>query len=517
MKRALISVSDKTGVIQFAKKLVDENFEILSTGGTKKALEDAGINVISVEDVTGVNEMFDGRVKTLHPKIHGGILGRRSNKEDCEQAKREGIEWIDMVVVNLYPFKQTLLNPDATHEDKIENIDIGGPTMIRSAAKNYSDVMVVCDPSDYDDVIKHIKSGDISMQFRQKLAGKAFEHTANYDAMISGYFTEQNDVEWQDTLSLTWEKQEVLRYGENPHQNAAAYKNVFCDGYNLFNAKQLHGKALSYNNYNDSDSALRIVKQFKVPTVVGLKHTNPCGIGSADSISEAYKKAYDCDPKSIFGGIIAANRVVDADTAKQINSIFVEVVMAPDFTDEALNILTQKQNIRLLSWGVENFFDEENEIYNSNKNMEIKSIEGGLLIQDVDQSPENMQLEVVTDKKPTDEQMKNLEFAWKVAKFVKSNGIVIAKNMQTIGIGVGQVNRIWAVEEAVEHSLFDVSGAVLASDGFFPFADSIDVAYKAGISAIIQPGGSIRDKEVIEKANELGIAMVFTGCRHFKH
>ncbi len=518
MKRALISVSDKTGVVEFAKGLEKLGVEILSTGGTYKKLYDADIKVIRVEDYTGATEMFDGRVKTLHPKVHGGILGRRDNEMDAKQAKEFNIPWIDMVVVNLYPFKQTMLSKDATHEDKIENIDIGGPTMIRSAAKNYKDVLVVCNPEDYSTILKNISENKLDVDFRQQLAGKAFEHTAHYDAMIASYFREQNNIVFPETLTLTWEKTAELRYGENPHQMAASYKNVRDNFINLFNAVQLNGKALSYNNYNDANSALNLVKEFDKPTVVALKHANPCGVGSDDDIAKAFIKARDCDPKSIFGGIVASNRAVNEQMAEELSKIFLEVVLAPTFTDKALEILSQKENLRLLSWNTDSFSNLKStaDKFVENTQHMLTNISGGILIQDVDDIC-GKGFDAVTDCEPTDDQVQNLEFAWAVAKHVKSNGIVIVKNMQTIGIGVGQVNRVWAVEEAIEHSNYDVNGAVLASDGFFPFADSIEAAHKAGIKAIIQPGGSIRDEEVISKANELGIAMLFTNVRHFKH
>lgn len=508
MKRALISVSDKTGIVDFAKRLSQRGIEIISTGGTKVALEKAGISVKSVENITKTPAMFDGRVKTLHPKIHGGILGRRHLKEDQLQAKTEGIVWIDLVVVNLYPFKKTLQENGASHEKKIENIDIGGPTLIRAAAKNYEDVLVVCDPKDYNHVIEAVEKDEISIKIRQNLAGKAFEHTAHYDALIAEYFRSKNEIRFPQTLTLTWERHQTLRYGENPHQRGAAYKNSVFSKQGIWGAQMLHGKVLSYNNLNDADSALALIKEFEKPTALALKHTNPCGVGSSDKIEQAFEKARDCDPISIFGGIVTVNRPLDLMTAKKIQELFIEIVIAPEYTKEALEILRTKKNLRILSYKKEEKDFQEGH---------LRGINGGVLVQDFDEGFSEEKREVVTNIRPTKMEKKDMEFAWKVAKHIKSNGIVIAKNLQTLGIGTGQVNRIWAVEQAIAQSRFELKGSVMASDGFFPFSDGLETAAKAGISAIIQPGGSVQDSSVIKKANELGVAIIFTGFRHFKH
>lgn len=510
--RALLSVSDKTGIVEFARELENLGVTIISTGGTHKKLEESGIAVTGISDVTGFPECLDGRVKTLHPAVHGGILAMRDKPEHMKQLADLGIETIDIVAINLYPFKETILKPGVTLEDAIENIDIGGPTMLRSAAKNHKDVVVICDPADYETVIDELKKNKtVSYDTKYRLALKVFQHTAAYDAMISDYLRKQIGAELPDNLTMTFEKVQELRYGENPHQKASYYKEIQPADGSLVKAEQLHGKELSFNNINDTNGALAALREFSEPTVVAVKHANPCGVGTGSDIYTAYKRAYDCDPTSIFGGIVAANRPIDKATAEEINKIFIEIVIAPDFTDEAMEILTQKKNIRLLK-----LQDIENK--EAAGEIDIKKVSGGLLVQGVDDIlfDENA-LNVVTDRAPTEKEMEDLRLAMKVVKHIKSNGIVIAKDQATVGIGPGQVNRIWAVENAIRQANTSLEGSVLASDAFFPFDDCVTAAAKAGVTAIIQPGGSIRDQESIDKANELGIAMVFCGIRHFKH
>jgi len=511
IKRALISVSNKAGIVDFAKELDKLGIEIISTGGTAKVLQENGIKVTMVSDVTGFPECLDGRVKTLHPLIHGGILAMRDNPEHMNQLEELKIKPIDLLVVNLYPFKETISKEKVTLEEAIENIDIGGPTMLRSAAKNYKDVAVVVDPLDYDSVLREIKeNGSVSYEKKYDLALKVFEYTAHYDTLISSYLRKQGGKhKFPEILTLTYEKVQDLRYGENPHQSASFYKEVGNRRGSLVDAKQLHGKELSFNNINDTNGALELLKEFDEPTVVAVKHTNACGVGTGYDIYDAYMKAYECDPTSIFGGIIAANRAIDKRTAQEINKIFVEIVIAPDFDEDALEILTSKKNIRLLKL---------NNIMNKDEDgIDIKRVYGGILLQDIDKELWQEDLKIVTDRIPTEKEMKDLKFAWKVVKHIKSNGIVIAKDNQTIGIGPGQVNRIWAVENSIKQALTPVKGSVMASDAFFPFADCVEAAAKAGITAIIQPGGSIKDQDSIDTANKYGIAMVFTGMRHFKH
>lgn len=510
--RALLSVSDKTGIVEFARELENLGVTIISTGGTHKKLEESGIAVTGISDVTGFPECLDGRVKTLHPAVHGGILAMRDKPEHMKQLADLGIETIDIVAINLYPFKETILKPGVTLEDAIENIDIGGPTMLRSAAKNHKDVVVICDPADYETVIDELKKNKtVSYDTKYRLALKVFQHTAAYDAMISDYLRKQIGAELPDNLTMTFEKVQELRYGENPHQKASYYKEIQPADGSLVKAEQLHGKELSFNNINDTNGALAALREFSEPTVVAVKHANPCGVGTGSDIYTAYKRAYDCDPTSIFGGIVAANRPIDKATAEEINKIFIEIVIAPDFTDEAMEILTQKKNIRLLK--LPNIENKE-----AAGEIDIKKVSGGLLVQGVDDIlfDENA-LNVVTDRAPTEKEMEDLRLAMKVVKHIKSNGIVIAKDQATVGIGPGQVNRIWAVENAIRQANTSLEGSVLASDAFFPFDDCVTAAAKAGVTAIIQPGGSIRDQESIDKANELGIAMVFCGIRHFKH
>jgi phosphoribosylaminoimidazolecarboxamide formyltransferase/IMP cyclohydrolase len=509
--RALISVSDKTGVVEFAQELARLGVKIISTGGTATRLKDNGVDVIGISEVTGFPECLDGRVKTLHPAVHGGILAMREKPDHMKQLADLKIEPIDIVAINLYPFKETILKPSVTLEDAIENIDIGGPTMLRSAAKNHKDVAVVCDPKDYGQVIKELEEkGEVSYAAKYRLALKVFQHTASYDAMISDYLRKEIEGELPDNLTLTFERVQELRYGENPHQKAWYYKEVKPAAGTLVNAVQLHGKELSFNNINDTNGALETLKEFDEPAVVAVKHANPCGVGAGYDIFDAYVKAYKADPVSIYGGIVAANRVIDEMTAAEINKIFVEIVIAPGFTEEALDILARKKNIRLLK--LENILEKAPEDY------DLKKVSGGLLVQETDNSLyEESDVRVVTDRIPTEREMEDMKFAMKVVKHIKSNGIVIARDGKTIGVGPGQVNRIWAVENSIRQATESTEGAILASDAFFPFDDCVTAAAKAGISAIIQPGGSMNDEDSIKKANELGIAMVFTGVRHFKH
>ncbi len=509
IQRALISVSDKTGIVEFATALSEMNVEIISTGGTEKMLKKAGLDVKNISEVTEFPECLDGRVKTLHPKVHGGILAIRSNPEHQKQLEELEIETIDMVVVNLYPFKETLLKEGSTHEDIVENIDIGGPTMLRSAAKNYRDVAVVTDPSDYDRILDAMRADAVSEALKMELAWKVFEHTAHYDALIASYFREKTNQQPANTLTMTWEKVQDLRYGENPHQSASFYKEITGVEGTLANAKQLHGKELSFNNINDTNGAIAALKEYEAPTVVAVKHTNPCGIGTGSDILEAYDRAYECDPTSIFGGIVAANRVIDADTASKINEIFIEIVIAPGYDKEALEILTSKKNIRVLE--LADIAEQ------GTKEMDLKKVGGGLLVQDVNDQLMDGDFEVVTERIPTKAELEDLLFAWKAVKHIKSNGIVLARDNQTVSLSPGQVSRIWAVEHAISQANLQVKGSVLASDAFFPFDDCVEMAAKAGVTAIVQPGGSMRDQDSIDMANKYGITMVFTGMRHFKH
>jgi phosphoribosylaminoimidazolecarboxamide formyltransferase/IMP cyclohydrolase len=513
IKRVLISVSDKTGIVEFASALVSKGVEIISTGGTAKTLSEAGLKVINISDITGFPECLDGRVKTLHPKVHAGLLAIRSNEEHMNQIKELGVETIDMVIINLYPFKQTILKGNVELEEAIENIDIGGPTMLRAAAKNYQDVAVVVDPLDYEKVLSEMtETGDVSVKTKFRLAYKVFEHTSHYDTLIAKYLRDTlGDIDFPETLSLTYEKVQDMRYGENPHQKAVFYKEVGANKGLLPSAVQLHGKELSFNNINDTNGAIELVKEFDEPTVVAVKHTNPCGVGSADNIYDAYMRAYNSDPVSIFGGIIAANREIDAKTAEEINKIFVEIVVAPSYTEDALAVLTQKKNVRVLK--LENITEKV-----SPEAYDMKKVAGGLLVQKYNSQLFNQEdLKCVTNLQPTKEQMEDLIFAMKVVKHTKSNAITLAKGKMTIGVGPGQTNRIVPTKVAIEYAGDRSQGAVMASDAFFPFSDCVEAAAAAGIKAIIQPGGSIKDQESIDACNKYGIAMVFTGMRHFKH
>ena len=516
-KRALISVSDKKGIIEFAQQLQSLGWEIISTGGTKATLDQAEIPNISIDTVTGFPEMMDGRVKTLHPLIHGGLLGRRDLPAHRAAMEAHHIQPIDLVVVNLYPFKATLL-AGGTQEEMIEKIDIGGPSMLRSAAKNHAAVTVVCDPADYEKVLNELTTQrDTSLQLRQQLAAKVFRHTASYDALIAQYLTEQYplDNEKPEKLTLTYDLKQGMRYGENPQQEADFYENGLPTDYSIARSQQLHGKALSYNNVRDADAALQIARDFEAPTVVALKHMNPCGIGTAENLEQAWDYAFEADPVSIFGGIVVLNRPVDYQTAQKMSKIFLEIIIAPSYSSDALEILTKKKNLRLLTV---DFSKKEQ----SKAEALVTGVLGGLLSQNQDVIEEEAsQWTFPTQLKPTDQQLLALQFAWKAVKFVKSNGIIVTNAHQTLGVGPGQTNRVGAVKIALEAAAQKApalqENSVLASDAFFPFADNIDEIAKAGIKAIVQPGGSVRDQEVIEACDKYGIAMVFTGVRHFRH
>ena len=522
IRRALLSVSDKTGIVEFARALSAQGVEVLSTGGTFKLLTENGIAATEVSDYTGHPEIMDGRVKTLHPKVHGGILGRRGQDEGVME--ENNISAIDMVVVNLYPFAQTVAKEGCTLEDAIENIDIGGPTMVRAAAKNHKDVTIVVNASDYDRVIDDMQAneGSTTYQTRFDLAIAAYEHTAQYDGMIANYFgkmvpdyTEEAAVEtkFPRTINMQFTKKQDMRYGENSHQDAAFYVENNLEEASVATAKQLQGKALSYNNIADTDAALECVKEFDKPACVIVKHANPCGVAVDEDILAAYDRAFKTDPTSAFGGIIAFNRELDANTAEAIVSRqFVEVIIAPSISAEATQIVAAKKNVRLLECG---------QWSGKTTQADIKRVNGGILVQDRDQGMVEMgDLKVVSKRQPTEQELKDLMFCWKVAKFVKSNAIVYAKDGMTIGVGAGQMSRVYSAKiagiKAADENL-EVKGSVMASDAFFPFRDGIDAAAEAGITAVIQPGGSMRDEEVIAAANEAGMAMVFTGMRHFRH
>lgn len=508
-KRALISVSNKENIETFAKRLIELDYEIISTGGTLKALQQAGVDAKAVEDITAFPEILDGRVKTLHPSIHGGLLADRQNDKHESELQEHGITPIDLVIVNLYPFQETLANENTSDADKIENIDIGGPTMLRAAAKNFANVAVVVDPADYTEILTAVEKGVLDANKRRELAAKVFRHTAHYDALIAGYFNEQTDNSYPDTYSVTYEKVQSLRYGENPHQQAAFYKNAQASSYSLASAKQLHGKELSYNNIQDANAALEIIAEYEEPTSVAVKHMNPCGIGIGSSLVKAFEKAYAADSISIFGGIVACNRTVDGDTAMLLREIFLEIVIAPSFTKEALEILTEKKNIRLL----EVFMGQ-----NSMHSQKITSVNGGLLVQDQDKGMAGQdEWTYPTERKPSEQEMNDLLFAWRAVKHVKSNAIVLAKENQTVGIGAGQMNRIGAATIAIEQAGDKAINSALASDAFFPMPDTVEAAVRAGVTAIIQPGGSKRDQDSIDVCDKHGIAMVYTGMRHFKH
>ena len=508
--RALISVSDKTGVVEFAQQLRSLGWEIIATGGTMKLLRDSNVEVINISDVTGFPEICDGRVKTLHPKVHGGLLARRDDESHLQALKDNGIEFIDMVCVNLYPFRQTIAKPDVTMEDTIENIDIGGPSMLRSAAKNYKDVTVVCDPADYATIIEEIKEGgNTTVETRLQLSAKAYTHTAEYDSMIATYMRKAAGL--NEKLFLEFDLVQGLRYGENPHQQAKFYGSAESGSYSLANAKQLNGKELSYNNIQDANAALCIVREFDEPFCVGLKHMNPCGAAIGTDVVDAWTKAYEADKVSIFGGIVAVNREVTREAAELMKPIFLEIIMAPSFSEGALEVLCTKKNLRLLQ--VDMTKDER--VVN-----QYVSVNGGLLVQDLDKTTAEVTAEMcVTETKPTAEQVVDLNFGWRIVKHVKSNAIVVVKDGKTLGVGAGQMNRVGSAEIALKQAAAAgyTEGLVLASDGFFPFDDTVTLASQYGVTAIVQPGGSVRDEDSIKKANEYGITMLCTGMRHFKH
>lgn len=492
MKKAILSVSNKSGIVEFAKALSDLDYELYSTGGTKRVLEEANVQVNSVSDLTQFPEIMDGRVKTLHPAVHGGILADRDKPEHLEQLAAQHIDLIDMVVVNLYPFQNTVARPDVTEEEAIENIDIGGPTMLRAAAKNFKHVTTIVHPSDYNEVIDRIKAHRLDENFRKALMIKVFAHTNEYDHAIVSFFKGAS---------------EQLRYGENPQQSAR-FVRTSSSKHTIAGAKQLHGKALSFNNIKDADSALSLVKKFKEPAAVAVKHMNPCGVGIGENIEIAFKNAYDADNQSIFGGIIALNRTVTAELAETLHAIFLEVVIAPRFTDEALDILTKKKNIRLSEIAMT--IDKREE--------EFVSVSGGYLVQDKDNDEITKEdMKVVTHAVPTDDQWDSMLLGWKVIPSVKSNAVILSNSKQTVGIGAGQMNRVGAAKIALERAIEINDNVVMVSDGFFPMDDTVELAAQHGIKAIIQPGGSIKDQDSIDMANKYGIAMVMTGTRHFRH
>lgn len=505
-KRALISVSNKDGVVEFAQGLEARGWEMISTGGTYDLLKRSGVKVTKVADITGFPEILDGRVKTLHPNIHGGILARRT-PEHMKELERNKIDPIDMVVVNLYPFRETIQKPGVTLEDAIENIDIGGPTMIRSAAKNYQDVLVVVSPQEYPTILQELQAeGGISAEMRLKLAKQAFAHTAFYDSMIAQYLGGLLGEKFPEVLTWGGEKIQEMRYGENPHQAAAFYRQALAGG-GLPLAKQLNGKELSYNNVIDTEAAFALVKEFDEPACVIIKHTNPCGAAIGKDLSEAYCRAFNADPVSAFGGIIAFNRPVDRATAEKAAEPFMEVIIAPAYEESALEVLRSKKNLRVLELSMAR-----------NSGLQLKSVEGGMVVQEMDVIPLNLNdLKVVTERRPSEAELAELAFAWKVVKHVKSNAIVVTKDNTSLGVGAGQMNRVGSAKLALEQAGDRSKGAVLASDAFFPFKDTVEMAGDFGISAIIQPGGSVRDQESIDECNRRGIAMVFTGVRHFKH
>lgn len=515
--KALISVSDKTGVVEFAKGLVALGWEILSTSGTMKLLKESGVPVTSVSDVTGFPEICDGRVKTLHPKIHGALLARRDIPEHMKELKDNDIDTIDLVCVNLYPFRETIAKPDVTMEDAVEHIDIGGPSMLRSAAKNWESVTVVCNPADYETILAEIKAdGNTTRETRLKLSAKAYTHTAEYDMAISTYMRAQAGL--PEKLFLEYDLKQELRYGENPHQEAKFFASTVKEPFSLATAEQLNGKELSYNNIQDANATLNIAREFDEPFCVGVKHMNPCGSATGKTIAEAWKKAYEADKTSIFGGIVAANREIDLETAQMLKPIFLEIVMAPSFAPDALELLCTKKNLRVLKVDM----SKDNTV-----RKQYVSMNGGMLVQDRDINTKPVSAELcVTEAKPTAEQLADLEFAWKIVKHVKSNAIVVAKNGMTYGVGAGQMNRIGSAEIALKQAQATLKeegkdimteGLVLASDGFFPFNDCVALAAEYGIKAIVQPGGSIRDEDSVKLADEKGITMLFTGERHFKH
>ena len=508
--RALVSVSDKTGLVDFVKGLKSLGWEIIATGGTKKLLDSSGVITTGISDVTGFPEICDGRVKTLHPKVHGGLLARRDDPNHLKALKDNDIEFIDMVCVNLYPFRQTIAREDVTMEDAIENIDIGGPSMLRSAAKNYKDVTVVCDPSDYDRVLEEIRENENTLpSTRLELSAKAYTHTAEYDTCIASFMREKAGL--PEKLFLEYDIKQSLRYGENPHQSAKFFASEKKVGYSLASARQIQGKELSYNNIQDANAALNIVRDFKEPFCVGLKHMNPCGAATGETIEEAWRKAYESDKVSIYGGIVAVNREVTAELAAGWKPVFLEIVMAPSYTPEALEILASKKNLRVMEVDMPDTVEPA---------MQYVSVNGGMLVQGLDTDIIRLTQEMcVTKVRPSDSMFYDMEFGWKIVKHVKSNAIVVVKDGHTLGVGAGQMNRVGSAEIALNEARAAgfTKDIILASDGFLPFDDTVALAARYGVTAIVQPGGSIRDNDCIAKADELGITMLMTGERHFKH
>ena len=509
-KRALVSVSDKTGLVAFVQGLQNAGWEIIATGGTQKLLEDSGIKTIGISEVTGFPEICDGRVKTLHPKVHGGLLARRDEPSHLQALEENGIEFIDLVCVNLYPFRQTIAKEGVSMADAIENIDIGGPSMLRSAAKNYNDVTVVCDPADYDAILAEINAtGNTTVETRLQLSAKAYTHTAQYDACIATYMREKAGL--NEKLFLEFDLKQGLRYGENPHQSAKFYATTTETAFSLASGKQLQGKEMSYNNIQDANAALNIARDFDEPFCVALKHMNPCGAAVAETIEEAWQKAYEADTVSIYGGIVICNRTITKEIALGMKPIFLEIVIAPDFTDEAMEIFATKKNLRVIQVDM----TKTNEAID-----QYVSVNGGLLVQHLDTQIETITPEMCATKVQADAAtLADMQFGWNIVKHVKSNAIVVVKNGQTLGVGAGQMNRVGSAEIALKqaHAAGVTEGLILASDGFLPFDDTVALAAQYGVTAIVQPGGSIRDNDCVVKADELGICMLMTGTRHFKH
>ena len=509
-KRALVSVSDKSGLVDFVKGLQTAGWEIIATGGTQKLLENSGVNTIGISDVTGFPEICDGRVKTLHPKVHGGLLARRDEPSHLQALEENGISFIDLVCVNLYPFRETIAKEGVSMADAIENIDIGGPSMLRSAAKNYNDVTVVCDPADYDTILAEINAtGNTTLETRLQLSAKAYTHTAQYDACIATYMREKAGL--NEKLFLEFDLKQGLRYGENPHQSAKFYASTKAIPFSLASGKQLQGKEMSYNNIQDANAALNIARDFQEPFCVALKHMNPCGAAVAETIEEAWQKAYEADTVSIYGGIVICNRTITKEIALGMKPIFLEIVIAPDFTDEAMEIFATKKNLRVIQVDM---------TPSSEAIDQYVSVNGGLLVQHLDTQIETITPEMCATKVQADAAtLADMQFGWNIVKHVKSNAIVVVKNGQTLGVGAGQMNRVGSAEIAMKqaHAAGVTEGLILASDGFLPFDDTVALAAQYGVTAIVQPGGSIRDNDCVVKADELGICMLMTGTRHFKH
>lgn len=508
--RALISVSNKEGIVKLAEGLVALGVEIISTGGSYQRLADSGIPVTNVSEVTQFQECLDGRVKTLHPAVHAGILAMRDNTEHMKTLEDLNIQPIDLLIINLYPFKETVMKENVSFEDTIEQIDIGGPTMLRAGAKNFRDVAVVTDPADYDIILQELgQKGQVSLDTKAYLATKVFEETAYYDTLIAEYLRKHTGKKYPDKLTVAMDKAQDLRYGENPHQSACFYRDPIHVQGTVSACRQLAGKELSYNNINDANGAINLVKEFSEPCVVAIKHNTPCGVAIGLDLFTAYEKAYACDPQSIFGGIVATNQVVDQKTAEKMSEIFLEVVIAPSFSEEALDVFSKKANLRLL---------ELADISIALPKVDgMKKVAGGMLVQELDHLTESDKYDVATDRIPSEKEISDMMFAMKVCKHTSSNAIVFAKDGATLSIGGGQVSRVWSVENCVNHVLTDATGGVMASDAFFPFPDSIELAAKAGIKAVIQPGGSKNDSASVDACNEHGMAMIMTHVRHFKH